>query len=85
MISFNYTVKDAQGIHARPAGLLVKTAGALTSKVTLYKGEKTGDAKKIFGIMALSVKCGDEVMITVEGEKEEADAAKIKKFFEENL
>ena len=85
MVSFNYMVKDELGIHARPASLLVKMTGELTSKVTLCKGEKKGDAKKIFGIMALAVKCGDEVTITVEGENEAADAESIKKFFEENL
>lgn len=85
MVSFNYMVKDELGIHARPASLLVKMTGKLTSKVTLCKGEKKGDAKKIFGIMALAVKCGDEVTITVEGENEAADAESIKKFFEENL
>ena len=85
MVSFNYMVKDELGIHARPASLLAKMTGKLTSKVTLCKGEKKGDAKKIFGIMALAVKCGDEVTITVEGENEAADAESIKKFFEENL
>lgn len=85
MVSFNYMVKDELGIHARPASLLVKMTSKLTSKVTICKGEKKGDAKKIFGIMALAVKCGDEVTITVEGENEAADAENIKKFFEENL
>ena len=85
MVSFNYVVTDELGIHARPAGLLVKEAGKLGSKITVCKGEKKGDAKKIFGIMGLAVKQNDEVTITVEGDTEEADAEVIKAFFENNL
>lgn len=85
MVSFNYVIKDTLGIHARPAGLLVKLTGGLTSKVTICKGEKKGDAKKIFWVMGLAVKCGDEVTVTIEGDNEAADAETVKKFFEENL
>lgn len=85
MVSFNYVVTDELGIHARPAGLLVKEAGKLGSKITICKGEKKGDAKKIFGIMGLMVKQNEEVTVTVEGDTEEADAAVIKAFFENNL
>ena len=40
MKTFDYTVKDELGIHARPAGLLVKEAKNFTSKITIKKGEK---------------------------------------------
>ena len=85
MVSFSYVIKDEQGIHARPAGLLVKAASGLESKIMLEKGGKKGDAKKIFGIMSLAAKKGDEIQVTVEGTKEEADAEIIRKFLEENL
>lgn len=85
MVSFNYVIKDELGIHARPAGLLVKEAGKLGSKITICKGEKKGDAKKIFGIMGLAVKHNDEITVTVEGDTEEADAQVIRNFLESNL
>lgn len=85
MVKFNYVIKDALGIHARPAGLLVKEAAKLGSKITIKKGEKSGDAKKIFGIMGLGVKQNDEVVIEVEGNTEQEDAEVIKAFFENNL
>lgn len=47
MVSFNYVIKDELGIHARPAGLLVKEAAKLGSKITICKGEKKGDAKNL--------------------------------------
>lgn len=60
----------------------MKEAVKCSSKVTIRKGDKTGDAKRIFNVMGLSVKSGEEVEITVEGENEEAEAAELKKFTE---
>ena len=74
MKTFDYTIRDELGIHARPAGRLVKEAGGFTSSVKIAKGEKSADAKKIFGVMGLGAKCGDTVTLTIEGE-DEADAA----------
>ena len=47
MKEFQYTVKDACGIHARPAGLLVKTVKGFTSSVTLEKDGKSCDMRKL--------------------------------------
>lgn len=85
MVKFTFTVKDEMGLHARPAGLLVKEAAKCSSKVTLKKGEKTGDAKRIFNVMGLSVKGGEEVEIIVEGEKEQEEAAVLEAFVAENV
>ena len=82
MHKFTFKVKDELGLHASPAGELVKEAVKCSSKVTIRKGDKTGDAKRIFNVMGLSVKSGEEVEITVEGENEEAEAAELKKFTE---
>ena len=70
MKEFKYVITDAEGIHARPAGELVKVAKEFSSKITITKDGKSGDCKKIFGVMALAVKCGNEVTIIVEGEDE---------------
>ena len=53
-------------IHARPAGILVKQAAGYQSSVKITKGDKTADAKRIFGVMGLGGKTGEEVTITVE-------------------
>ena len=63
MKEFTYTIKDSVGIHARPAGLLVKCASMFKSEILLTKGEKCVDAKKIFSVMTLGAKQGDEVTI----------------------
>ena len=53
MKEFTYTIKDEQGIHARPAGELVKAAAAYPCKVTISKDGKEVDAKRILGVMML--------------------------------
>ncbi|HJB28155.1 MAG TPA: HPr family phosphocarrier protein [Candidatus Blautia faecavium] len=85
MKEFTYTIKDEIGIHARPAGLLVKTAKKFQSKVTIQKGEKSADASKLMALMGLAVKCGDEVKFTIDGPDEEAAAAELEQFMKENL
>ena len=85
MVKFTFTVNDEMGLHARPAGALVKEAAQCSSKVTLRKGEKTGDAKRIFNVMGLSIKANEEVEVTVEGENEQEEAAALEAFIRENV
>ena len=85
MKSFEYTVKDELGIHARPAGLLVKEAAKFKSAITLDSGAKKADAKRIMAVMSMGVKQGVEVTVTVDGEDEDAAFDAIKTFFETNL
>ncbi|PXV89037.1 phosphocarrier protein [Lachnotalea glycerini] len=85
MKNFKYVIKDEIGIHARPAGLLVKEAGKFQSAITLKSGAKSGDAKRIFGIMGMAVKQNDEVTVEADGADEDEAIAALKKFFEENL
>ena len=73
MVSFTYIIKDKFGIHARPGLLLVQEAGKLTSNITIFKGTDSGDAKRMFCVMNLAVKQGDQITVHVEGENEEAD------------
>ena len=85
MKEFSYTIKDALGIHARPAGLLVKEAAKFPCEVTLKCGEKKGNAKKIMNVMAMGVKKDYEVTVVCEGDEEDAAAAALEAFFKENL
>lgn len=85
MKTFNYTIKDELGIHARPAGMLAKTAKALDSQITISNGAKSAVATKLMAIMGMGIKCGNTVSVTIEGGDEEASEQAMKKFFEENL
>ena len=85
MKSFTYVVKDELGIHARPAGLLVKEAKQFASTITLECGEKKAAAKGLMGVMGMAVKQGNEVVVIAEGEDEDAAIAALEAFFKENF
>lgn len=85
MKQFKFTIKDEAGIHARPAGLLVKAAGEFASTITIEKDGKSADAKRIFGLMGLGAKCGDVLTVTCDGADEDKAAEVLEKFMNENM
>ena len=85
MRELKYVITDPMGIHARPAGELVKVAKQYTSTVMIGKDGNSVDCKKIFGIMGLGVKKDQTVTFTIEGEDEEQASHAIQSFMSENL
>ena len=85
MKEFTYKICDELGIHARPAGLLVKKAGEFASEIIMYNGEKSADMKRIFALMSLGVKKGDTVRVTVSGGDEDSACKEIESFLKNNL
>lgn len=85
MKTLSYTIKDKLGLHARPAGMLVKKAKEFKSEIIIQKDGKSVNATKLMAVMGMNVKCGDTVTVTVSGEDEETAAAGVEKFFAENL
>ena len=86
MTSFNYTITDPVGIHARPAGLLVKEIKSFAgSAVTITKGEKSVNALKLMALMQMGIKQRDTVTVSVDGGDEAAVAAALENFFKANL
>ncbi len=85
MKKWEYVIQDEIGIHARPAGELVKEAKKYNSRITISKDGKSVEATKLMAVMGLGVKSGQTVEITVDGEDEETAYEGIKDFFEKNL
>ena len=85
MIQFQYTITDPNGLHARPAGLLVKEAQKFSSAVKLTRGEKSADLKRFFAVMGMGVKCGETVEVTVDGADEAQATQILEQFFRENF
>ncbi len=85
MREVNYIISDEAGLHARPAGLLVKLVQKYKSEILLKSGEKSCSAKKIFGIMSLAVKKGDTITLLIEGKDEAVAEDELKVFVKENL
>ena len=85
MKEFKYVIKDEIGIHARPAGQMVKVAKTFTSKITLESNGKSADATKLMNLMSLGVKHGNEVVVKAEGEDEEEAIVRMEEFMKANL
>ena len=85
MKEFKYVITDPLGIHARPAGALVKEAGKFRSYIKIKKGDKETNAKRIFGIMGLAAKKDDEIVITADGTDEVEAITAIEEFLKANL
>ncbi len=73
MVSQKVTIKNATGLHLRPAGNLCKEAMRFRSLITFTFKENTANAKSVLSVLGACVKCGDEIEIVCEGE-DEADA-----------
>lgn len=85
MKEFTYIIKDPNGIHARPAGMLVKEASLYQAEILLEKEGKQADAKRIFSIMGLGIQQGQAVTVRITGKDEEAAQEAMQRFMEENL
>ena len=85
MKNFSYVITDEIGIHARPAGLLVKEAKKYANKVVIKANGKSAEATRLMAIMGMGVKCGQTVEVEVTGDDEDTAFEGMKAFFEENL
>ena len=85
MKQFTYVIQDPLGLHARPAGLLVKAAAGYQSAVTVTAASGKADAKRIMAVMRLAAKQGMELTVTCEGPDEDAAVEGLQKFMAENL
>ena len=85
MQTFNYTITDELGIHARPAGLLVKLAAGFKSNIIISKDGKEANAKRIMALMSLGVTKGTEITVKVEGPDEVEAAKLVEEFLKANL
>lgn len=85
MKSFEYTICDKVGIHARPAGLLAKEAKSFKSEITIEKDGKSVNAERLMQVMGMGIKCGDRVKVITSGEDETEALAAMERFFKENL
>jgi phosphotransferase system HPr (HPr) family protein len=67
------TILDPVGLHARPAAVLVQTAGRYQAQVRLEHGSKRADARSIIQLLSLGVRQGSAIVVTAEG-TDEAEA-----------
>ena len=80
MVSFDYLIHDAMGLHARPVGLVVKPYQ--DSQITITHNGRQADAKRMFAVMGLQVKQGETITVSVQGGDEQKIADQIRGIFE---
>jgi len=85
MRSFEFVVKEEVGIHARPASQLVSSAATYASSIAIESNGKKADAKRLIALMALGVKCGDRVVVCINGEDEDLAVVQLQEFCTSNL
>ena len=85
MKEFKHVITDPMGMHARPAGMLVKAVAGYASKITITAPTGTADAKRLMALMRLAAKQGMELVITIEGADEEKAATELQAFLSANL
>ncbi|TNJ60864.1 HPr family phosphocarrier protein [Paenibacillus hemerocallicola] len=73
MISRELELRNAGGLHARPATFFAETAAKFEAVVTVKFKDKQADGKRVIGLMRLGAKQGDSVTIVADG-ADEAEA-----------
>jgi phosphocarrier protein len=85
MRTFNYVITDELGMHARPAGGLVKEASQFLADIMIRKGDRQVNAKRLLSVMGLAIKKGEEICITADGEDEAEALIAIETYLRKNL
>jgi phosphocarrier protein HPr len=85
MISKNYIIMAAEGIHARPATALIRLTKKYKSLVSLKKGDNLIRLNSMLNILAIGAKGGESITVIIEGEDEADAALAIDDFFSEVL
>lgn len=85
MKTIKHVINDELGMHARPAGLLVKLAAGYQSDIVISKDGKEANAKRIMALMGLGATKGAEITVKVEGPDEEEAAKAVEEFLKGNL
>ncbi len=78
MKTIEFTVQDSAGLHARPASILTKAAAKYTSDIAVHSNGKEGNLKSILSVMALGIKAGQSVTISIVGSDELAAYEELK-------
>ncbi len=85
MIKRSVVVKNPSGIHARPASILVKTAGRFKSEFFIHSHGYRINAKSILGVLTLAAEQGARLELELDGEDEKDAMEEILTLFEDGF
>ncbi|MBI5149242.1 MAG: HPr family phosphocarrier protein [Candidatus Omnitrophica bacterium] len=67
-IQADITIKNPQGLHARPAAMFVQAASKYNSNVTIQKGDERVNGKSIMGILTLGIEKNSRIVLEADGD-----------------
>lgn len=86
MKEFTYVIQDPVGLHARPAGFLLRRAKNYRSSVLVKAPSgREANAAKLMALMSMGAKAGDALTFILEGDDEEVAAADLQQYLPEIL
>lgn len=71
------TLRNATGLHARPAKIFARAAASSAADVFVEKDGRRVNAKSVLSVLTLDCHQGDEILISVEGEGADATLAEL--------
>jgi phosphocarrier protein HPr len=72
-----FTIRNRQGLHARPAAMMVKLCNSFQSEIWIEKGDEQVNGKSIMGLMMLAANYGSTIKVSAEGPDAEDALTKI--------
>lgn len=85
MQKISLTIKNKEGLHARPASLFVNLASSFKSNISIIKNDnyaKEYAGKSILSVMTMAAGEGDTITIIANGEDEEVAISKLQTLLE---
>ncbi|MDQ2886657.1 MAG: phosphoenolpyruvate--protein phosphotransferase [Chloroflexota bacterium] len=79
------TLTNSAGLHARPAGLFVQTAGRFQAQVQVLARGRQADAISIMGVLSLGARQGDTITLRASGEQADAAIAALSELVRANF
>jgi phosphocarrier protein HPr len=70
MIERTVTIQNRNGLHARPAAEIVKTAAKFKCEITLIREDLEVNGKSIMGVMMLAAEYGSSLLLRADGPDE---------------
>jgi phosphocarrier protein HPr len=71
MVERTVTIVNKNGLHARPAAEIVKTAAKFRADITLIRDDLEVNGKSIMGVMMLAAEFGATIILRAEGPDEQ--------------
>lgn len=77
IVQREFTIRNRQGLHARPAAMLVKLCNTFQSEIWVEKADEQVNGKSIMGLMMLAANHGAVIKVIAEGPDAESAVEKI--------